>query len=872
VQVTLILAVVGTLSSFILQFPRGSRASNLEITITGYEFATLIHRQTFPNVWAENQNNLGIAYCERILGNKAENLEAAIRCFKAALEIYTQQNFPEKWADIQNNLALAYFYRILREKAENLEIAICSYQRAFKIYTCQVFPEKWADIQNDLGIAYRERIRENRAENLEAAIRCFKSSLEIRTHQAFPQKWADTQNNLGNVYLYRILGKKTENLEEAIKYYLAALKVYTREVSSEQWAIIQNNLGTTYFYRILGKKIENFEKAIKYYLASLKVYTLEKFPEQWATIQKHLGIVYREYIIQKQKPKPETVEEAIRCFLAALSVLTREVFPNDYAEIQFNLGRVYQYDQQFYKAYHAFTAAIDIVESLRNEIIYGSGREEDKKKLAEKYNLIYQAMIQVCLTLNKTTEAIEYVERSKTRNLVELILSRDLHSIFSPDVVKQLEQLRDEIATGQYQLQTATAENPTALAKHLEQLRLQRNELQDHYLPIGSGFQFAPFQATLDEHTAIVEFYITNEHLITFIVTRQTQKPIVWQSERQNLENWANAYLEDYSTPKNEWQEQLTSRLEQLAKILDVEKILKTLSELSTEYKQLILIPHRYLHLFPLHALPVTEQNCFLDYFPKGVRYAPSIQLLQLAQKRERPNFSDFFAVQNPTNDLSYAEFEVAAIISHFSSNQVLVKEQATKQALTANGDDDLYLSLAHCVHFACHGEFNFESPLESALKLANEERLTLADIFGLSLNQCRLVTLSACETGLTDPTSISDEYIGLPSGFLYAGCANVVSSLWTVNQVSTAFLMIKFYKNLKKNQISVAKALNDAQRWLRDATLQKLLDWITQLNLNEDVMKQLKDGMDELEEFYYLDEKPYNDPYYWAAFCAIGQ
>ena len=141
-----------------------------------------------------------------------------------------------------------------------------------------------------------------------------------------------------------------------------------------------------------------------------------------------------------------------------------------------------------------------------------------------------------------------------------------------------------------------------------------------------------------------------------------------------------------------------------------------------------------------------------------------------------------------------------------------------------------------------------------------------------MSLNQCRLVTLSACETGLTDPTSISDEYIGLPSGFLYAGCANVVSSLWTVNQVSTAFLMIKFYKNLKKNQISVAKALNDAQRWLRDATLQKLLDWITQLNLNEDVMKQLKDGMDELEEFYYLDEKPYNDPYYWAAFCAIGQ
>ena len=82
---------------------------------------------------------------------------------------------------------------------------------------------------------------------------------------------------------------------------------------------------------------------------------------------------------------------------------------------------------------------------------------------------------------------------------------------------------------------------------------------------------YSPFQATLDEHTTIVKFYITNEHLITFIVTRQTQKPIVWQSEIQNLEIWANAYLEnleDYSAQKNEWQEQLTYQLEHISLVL----------------------------------------------------------------------------------------------------------------------------------------------------------------------------------------------------------------------------------------------------------------------------------------------------------------
>jgi CHAT domain-containing protein len=44
-----------------------------------------------------------------------------------------------------------------------------------------------------------------------------------------------------------------------------------------------------------------------------------------------------------------------------------------------------------------------------------------------------------------------------------------------------------------------------------------------------------------------------------------------------------------------------------------------------------------------------------------------------------------------------------------------------------------------------------------------------LGEIFGLSLNQCCLVILSACETVMIDTKSLSDEYIGLPSGFLYA-------------------------------------------------------------------------------------------------------
>jgi hypothetical protein len=61
---------------------------------------------------AEIQNNLGIAYQERIGGKGAENLEAAIRCYLAALEVRTPEAFPEQWASTQHNLGAAYSDRI----------------------------------------------------------------------------------------------------------------------------------------------------------------------------------------------------------------------------------------------------------------------------------------------------------------------------------------------------------------------------------------------------------------------------------------------------------------------------------------------------------------------------------------------------------------------------------------------------------------------------------------------------------------------------------------------------------------------------------------------------------------------------------------
>jgi CHAT domain-containing protein len=119
----------------------------------------------------------------------------------------------------------------------------------------------------------------------------------------------------------------------------------------------------------------------------------------------------------------------------------------------------------------------------------------------------------------------------------------------------------------------------------------------------------------------------------------------------------------------------------------------------------------------------------------------------------------------------------------------------------------------------------------------------------------------------LTDTTKQSDDCIGLATGFLYAGSQGVLSSLWSVNDLATAFLMIKFYENLATDDMAVA--LNTAQIWLRDATTEELQEWKSQLPLRPTQKEAL---YDELDDIGSREKQPFQSPYHWAAFCSVGQ
>ena len=282
------------------------------------------------------------------------------------------------------------------------------------------------------------------------------------------------------------------------------------------------------------------------------------------------------------------------------------------------------------------------------------------------------------------------------------------------------------------------------------------------------------------------------------------------------------------------------------------------------------VVPVGRLSLLPLPA--AAPEGC-------TIALAPSARALRAASRalRERAEQAPvLLAVGNPLplpagwNALGYAGVEVRAIERFFAagSRRILPEEAATRKAVTQG------LPGATHLHLACHGGFDPDEPLDSALYLSGGDRLTLRDLLDgdLDLSSQRLAVLSACQTGITEFERVPDEVIGLPAGFLQAGVPGVVATLWPVNDRSTAVLVAEFYRLLLAERQDPATALGRARGYLRDATARDLAEWFER-RYDDSGGTDLA-AYEAAADFRSRPDpadRPYADPVYWAGFVYSG-
>ena len=770
------------------------------------------------------------------LGWRAGNLEIGIACYSAASEVYTREDYPENWAGTQNNLGLAYNDRIEGVRAANIKEAIACYLLALDVYTREAYPENWAMTQNNLGNAYSDRREGVRAENIEEAIACYREALKVRTPENYPEKWAMTQNNLGIAYNDRREGVRAGNIEEAIACYREALKVRTRDAYPEDWAGTQNNLGTAYSERREGVRAANIEEAIACYREALKVGTRENYPEYWAMTQHNLGLTYSDRI---KGVRAANIEEAIACFRLALEIRTPTAFPLDCLQSGRNLGNT-AFTAGFWDiALEGFEKAIQAVEKSRS---WATSDDIRQQILAESID-VYEKAIQACVNSNQLEKAIEYCDRARAQRLVDLMHSNDLYasSEIPPAVQKYLqefeakqreidaevEQLRKP-SEGNKELagvgsQSRSRADTSAYTEKIQELEREKQQIWENIRsldPVLAGqvqvdpMQFAAMQQLIDNsQTAILCFYTTTDDTHVFVIYKDKAPQIhTCQGEGWgNFQNWIfESWLSPYLQDRKIWQQRMGEFLSQLSQRLKVDELIGNYLD---GIEELIVIPHLYLHQIPLAALPIEPpqpragtgapplRRVFLgDKFL--IRYVPSCRILEYCYQRRSIESPKYGIVENATDDLYFTPFECEQIAEIVTQPERLKGSQEATVAAYRNLAQNV-----NVIHSSHHAVSRLDNPLESRLFLGDGS-ITLGELMtpGWRLPQLSDVFMSCCETNLGG-TEITDNLLSLGTGFLCAGARSVVSTLWAVDDFATSLFSI-FYYQYRREGLSRPEAL----------------------------------------------------------------
>jgi len=508
-------------------------------------------------------------------------------------------------------------------------------------------------------------------------------------------------------------------------------------------------------------------------------------------------------------------------------------------QILYQQGRLFETEEKIDSAINAYEEAIRIIENIRGKFTI----DEFKSIYIDDKIDVYDRLINLLINLNLKTDAFACAQRARSRAFLDLIGNKkiDVKASADPELVEREQDLRFEIqqltrallrndlkTTGsealrgeaKFQIQTDLQDARDEYSDILSQLKLKNREYQSMVVVEPSGLESV--QALLDDKTALVEYWLSEQNLVIWVITRNELHTIttdVPDSRIQQSVVMCRRLIQPGSG------DAYIDRLKTLYQIL-----FSPIEEWVNQYENLGIIPHRELHILPFQALIDSEDHYLIERF--NIFYVPSISVYEQCVLKKGTYNNQFLAMA--LGDIALGDFsglpgttkEVQDISVHFPGGTIRIEQQTTESYLKNNASGFQYL------HLATHGLLNPVQPMYSYLLFspteADDGQLAVHEVFGLDLN-AQLVTLSACQTGLGE-ISRGDELIGMSMAFIYAGTPAVVVSLWSVADEPTSLLMTRFYQYMKQNNLQHALTL--AQR---------------------DVLKQ------------------YNNPFFWAPFQLIG-
>ena len=413
-------------------------------------------------------------------------------------------------------------------------------------------------------------------------------------------------------------------------------------------------------------------------------------------------------------------------------------------------------------------------------------------------------------------KAFAVLEQARGRVMTDLLMSGAKASPEAVAAEHKIAELRLNLMSAHSDQDIAQLRDAIFLA---EQSRSITPEISILKAKEHKTITLAQLQNSLSAQEAVLEYVVDDPASYCLIVTRNSHR-IAKLAGKNTISPAVAAYLKEVKAKHPARAE--ARNLYQL--------LLEPIPEAQTK-EQLIVVRDGQLHLVPFDALLNEHDQYVVE--SQTVDYAPSatvFYLLRTSERTKNPN-EGLLAVGgvpygrsnlNETavtrgygdaglSDLPSSADEARAAVSALPNrrNALLVGSKATEAAFKESTNHSMF-------HLAVHAVVNEARPDRAALVLLSDPVsgedgfLQTSEVVQLPLN-ADLVVLSACDTAV-GPLQGEEGIETLSRAFLLAGARTVISTLWSIDDNSTLFLMKSFYAQLARKK-TAAYALRVAKK-----------------------------------------------------------
>lgn len=777
------------------------------------------------------------------------NVDKAIEAYSEALNILMRMKQPETatLGRVLRNLG-----NVTRSKADYEQALIFS-QREIELYQ-----NHYAADHFDISIAYYNMA------NINYELINFQEALE-QYMKVVPVWEKKPPSKRYMRYLYEAIGDmnwELGNQEKALEYFDKSVLI--EEKSNSPQAISDVEKGST-----LSTKGAH-DEAMKYYQKALS-FREENFGKKHPmTGACHNFIAYTLRVKNQTEQALQAYHNSLIMLVEEFS--DTSIYANPSLEMSFGWENYYldalaakgdllatrfeesRSTKDLEVSFETFWLAIQVIDRIRQSPI----TENSKLFWTKKAFPIYETAIEVALqlhTLSKNNtyqnKAFEIAEKSKAFLLLSAIQGTDAAQFSNlPEELKEKE-IALKSAIMDYQGKINREELRCAEAK-IKMLKLWRNKLLSlqteydgflnslkenfpHYYDLKytietSSVQDLQKQLLSNKESALVEFFEGERNLYVFAIGKDS-----YQTFQVNLDSNYFQQIKAFRECLTNYEKAIEQPDLAYQQFVDAgftlfNKLLKApLKQLPQALKKIFIVPDGQLAYLPFECLlnlPVNEKARNYQRLPYlfktySISYGHSASLLQSVSLNKStkkgkkllafaPKYHGEISSNRSTiSNLFFNKVESQQVAKVFNG-KVYLDEFATESNFKKEAP------YANILHLAMHALVEDEHPILSKMLFSENDSISEEDgflhtyeLYNLNL-KANLVMLSACNTGVGKWIR-GEGMMSLARGFQYAGCPSIGTSLWTVDDQSTAILMKLFYENLK-NKMPKDVALQQAK------------------------------------------------------------